>query len=71
MKNDQNNTVGVAQQKSKEEMANDLEEIEGLIEKLKNVKSRTEKRRLLAAYNSKQAQIWGSKRSFTSIVPYN
>jgi hypothetical protein len=40
-------------------MVNDLEEIETLIEQLSKTKNRAEKRRLLAQYNSKQAQIWG------------
>lgn len=58
-------------EKSKEEHANELEEIESLIVRLKKAKNRVEKRRLLAQFNSKQAQIWGAQRQFTSVVPFN
>ena len=48
-------------QKTKEQARDELEEIEKLMEKMKSVKSRGEKRRLLAQFNRKQAQItqWG------------
>ena len=42
------NLVVVEKEKTKEERHNDLEEIENLMSSLKNVKTRVEKRRLLA-----------------------
>ena len=41
-------------------MKDDLDEIEDLIEQLKTIKNRKERRRLLAIYNNKQARVWGS-----------
>ncbi len=36
-----------------------MDEIEGLIYRMKKVKSRKDKRRLLAEFNSKQAEMFG------------
>ena len=49
------------QEKSKEELHNDLEEVELLVEKMKRAKSRKEKKQLLASFNKKQAEMFGSK----------
>jgi len=52
--------------KTKEESRDELEEIETLMDRLKQVKSRTERRRLLAQFNKKQAKQlqWGQKATF-------
>ncbi len=43
------------EEKSKDQLNNELDEIEALVEKIKSVKSRKEKRKLMAEYNQKQA----------------
>ena len=48
-------------EKSKEDLHNDLEEIEQLVEQIKKAKSRKEKKQLLASFNKKQAEMFGSK----------
>jgi hypothetical protein len=48
--------------KPRDEREKDFDEIEDLIEKLKETKGRKEKRRLLAIYNSKQSEIWSGKQ---------
>ena len=50
--------------KTKEELSDELDEIELLMDKLKKVSSRTERRRLLAKFNRKQAMQMGSKAPF-------
>ena len=50
--------------KTKEEVRDELDEIEKLMEKMKSVSSRSERRRLLAQYNRKQALQYGQKAAF-------
>jgi len=50
--------------KTKDEARDELEEIENLIERLKKVSSRVERRRLLAQFNRKQALTYGQKAAF-------
>ena len=63
--------------KTKDEARDEIEEVEQLMAKLKNVSSRTERRRLMAQFNRKQALQWGSKATFSTnaysggVVAYN
>lgn len=54
----------IPEEKSKDEARNELEEIEILMEKLKGVASRQERRRLLAQFNKKQAIMYQSRAQF-------
>ena len=69
MRSEQGQTAAVIPTKTKEQARDELEEIEVLMEKLRDVKSRSERRRLLAQFNRKQAKAgiqWGQKATFVT-----
>ena len=61
--------------KTKDEARDELEEIEKLMEKLRSIKSRSERRRVLAQFNKRQAAMqWGQKATFgtrNEIIAYS